>query len=238
LIELSDLGTGYPLYFRFFKYSIGALLLIIALSGMYNLISNVKEGACKQSQEEAKDETSETYCIEGYNMSFALSNKRDNPGLLTAQIALNLVTVIAIIIFFQIMRYRFRKMKIAADEKTIRPSDYTVQLQNIPFEAKKSDIREWIYKTFPNENLDIVRVIRTHAIGEYIKLINTGSELRVKKALLNYMAEKLSEKEKAKEKIITEKLAQIENRIEQIQKYRLLKQVPIVFVTFQTTQGK
>lgn len=213
-------------------------MLILSLSGMYNIISNVKEGDCKLVQEEITDETAETYCIEGYNMSFALSNKRDNQGLLTAQIALNLVTVIAIIVFFQIMRYRFRKMKIAADEKTIRPSDYTVQLQNIPLEAKKSDIRAWIHNTFPGENLEIVRILRTHAIGEYIKLINTSSELRVKKAQLNYMAGKLSEKEKAQEKIITEKLAKTENRIEQIQKYRLLKQVPIVFVTFSTTQGK
>jgi len=229
LIELSHIGTGYPLYFRFFKYSIGALLAILICSGMYNLISNVREGDCK----EAQVETEESYCIEGYNMAFALSNKRDNKELLTGQIALNLVTVIVIIVFFQIMRFRFRKMKIAADEKTTRPSDYTVKLQGIPINATKSEIRAWLYKTFPNENLEIVRVIRAHAINEYIKLLNSCAELNGKRAKLSSFDD-LTEKEKMKEIDITNKLAKINQRLEQIQKYRLLNQASIVFVTFKT----
>ena len=94
------------------------LVSMLIVSGIYNLVTNIIEGDCT-----SQDSTSESvYCLKGYILSFTLPNKRDNKDLLTAQLALNLATVIVIMIFFHYLRYKFRETEIKADDATITPS--------------------------------------------------------------------------------------------------------------------
>ena len=68
---------------------------MLLVSGIYNLVSDVVQGDCT-----SQDSTQEfTYCIKGYILSFTLANKKENKDLLTAQLALNLATVVIIMIF-------------------------------------------------------------------------------------------------------------------------------------------
>jgi hypothetical protein len=46
-IDLSFLGSGYPLYFHYIKYCVIILGLIMITSGQFNLVSDIYGGVCQ-----------------------------------------------------------------------------------------------------------------------------------------------------------------------------------------------
>jgi len=240
LAELYHLGSGYPLYFRFIKYAIAMLGAIFVVSGLYNLISNVAEGDC--TSQELADE--DAYCVKGYILSFALPNKRDDKKLLKTQLALNFLAVIAIMIFFHLLRYKFRRMKIDADQKTVTPSDYTLELRNIPVDATNDDIEKWIREVVKDdianddlivkeeEKFHIERIIRVYAIHSYIKLYKQQSALSVRKFQLN-ASDSASQEERNN---VEKQLAEINDQMDKMKNSGKLEKCPIVFITFRRSQ--
>jgi len=230
--QLSHLGSGYPLYFKFIIYCIKLLVIMMITSGLYNLISNIAEGDCSSAMET----TERVYCLKGYIISFSLSNKRDNPSLLQVQLVLNLLTVIIIMVFFHVLRYHFRKMEIEADMMTLTPSDFTIEIQNISRTATNKEIEEWIMK-FGNEKqpLNIKRIVRTYDINKYVKLVNKKKALEVKKAQLN--CSQNGEVCQGKKEKIDLELEKVSTEIKEMKDSGTLQKCPVVYITFETPQG-
>ena len=132
------MGNGYVLYFEFLKYCIYLLFSIFCISGVYNLITNVQEGDCY------KEETSADFCEASFSTELSIANKRNNDDLLMIQVWLNFSCIIVLILFFHLMRFCMRKTAISAEDRTVSPADYTVQLSNLPHHVTDEEIKEWI----------------------------------------------------------------------------------------------
>ena len=234
LKELYHLGSGYPLYFRFIKYSVAMLLAMLLVSGIYNLVTNVVEGDCL-----SQDTTEESvYCLKGYILSFTLPNKRDNKDLLTAQLALNLATVVIVMIFFHYLRYQFRKTEIAADDATITPSDYTIEIENVDPSATNKEIKQWLIDSFatPEQPLEIERIVRPYAINKYMETETKVSALKTQKNTFNSSHHRHAPTEKDKIRMQT---IDAEIQFHEAHKEQLLKSIHkanLIFVTFRTAQ--
>jgi len=125
-------------------------------------------------------------------------------------------------------------MEIEADMMTLTPSDFTIEIQNIPRTATNKEIEEWILK-FGNEKqpLNIRRIVRTYDINKYVKLVNKKKALEVKKAQLQNGEEVCKGK---KEKIDGE-LEKITIEINEMKDCGTLKKCPVAYITFETSQG-
>lgn len=54
IVNLSFLGSGYPLYFNFIKYCVFIFLILLLTSGDFNLITNWMGKDCKDYGDDTK----------------------------------------------------------------------------------------------------------------------------------------------------------------------------------------
>jgi len=210
------------------------LILLLLISGGFNLGSNIVQGDCSESN----TNFSGAYCVKGFILSFALPNKRDNEEYLQSQAILNLASVVLILLFFHYFRYQFRKTEIEADDRTVTPSDYTVMIGGIPSTASNKEIEKWIRGlATEGEPLQVARIVRSFRINQYIQLVNKNSKLIKQRAILK-------NKKGINEAIKKEKLKEFDKEIDRIteelkiQKEGGLVRCPVVFVTMKTAQRK
>jgi len=235
LDAIYHLGSGHVLYFRFVKYAVGILILMLVVGGFYNLGTNVAQGDCSSS-EEANEES--VYCVKGYILSFTLQNKRDNPGMLSTQLILNLTTVVLIMLFFHYLRYQFRKMKHAADCETVKPSDYTVEVQRIPIKATNEEIFQWVAGIAgKDQKVEIERILRPYLINEYVNLVFNRSNLEAQKQGIMKIERKKTLQEEKQVQKIDEKLEKITEKIHDLKENDLTK-CPFIYITFKTSERK
>jgi len=226
------LGVGYPTYFEFIRHSTNLLISMFIISGIYGIVSNVVAGDCSSQSVETED----VYCVKGYILSFTLTNKRDNEGLLIAQLALNLVSAVVVMLLLHYVRLRLRQINFKADSQAVTSSDYTVEIQNVPAEATEQDIRDWILSLEEKcGKLEIEKVVRPYAINQYIELTNEKSALKIHLAELNKALNKKNLKKKAK---VEEKIKEISKKIQELREPGKLKKCTLVYITFKTAQRK
>jgi len=189
------------------------LFSMLIVGGLYNLISNVAEGDCSDRQ--SGEEFGNVYCVKGYILSFSLPNKRENKDLLTTQLALNLVTVIVIMVFFHLLRYQLRKVNVEADVQTLTASDYTIELRNVPLTTTNEEIVNWILKLDSRlRPQDIIRVHKTFAIRKLLKMLNDKSTQKMKQA----------------------RGVKGDKNVNEFQNMEKIERCPVVYVTFRTSQ--
>lgn len=170
------IGVGYALYFDFIKYSIYLLVLLFAVSGLYNLVTNIVAGDCTVTN---------LTCLGDYISIMAIQNKFNHPELIEGQLIVNLISVILMMLYFHYIRFRFRKASIKADDITITPSDYTIRLKNLPIDVSNDDLKNWILELGDDNNtLEIRKINRAFQILEYLEAKQklTGLQNKVKKA--------------------------------------------------------
>jgi hypothetical protein len=214
------LGSGYALYFVFIKYSIFILSIILATSGMFNLIANLSNENCRP------EGNADKFCTEDYISYTTIANSRDKPATLKTQIFLNFLTVVALILFVQFMRYRMRKIAIDVDDLTTTPSDYTVILEGVPTNITDRQLKDWLYKfETPENHLEIEKVIRTWEIKDFVKTEKLKTEIQQRLAQPNV---------KAKE--YEHQLKEIERDLRRIKRKQAL--TPVAFVIFKRAQRK
>jgi len=123
------------MFFTFIKMSIIFLLLRFLITDLYNLISS----------------TTATYCIDNPDKCSSLSNlstfnkntSRDE-GMVNVVDILNLISVLASIVFFIIYRrYQFRIYCIV-ESTSFSQDDYTLFVENIPIYIPQEDIPQYI----------------------------------------------------------------------------------------------
>lgn len=143
--QLGFLGVGFPLFFYYIISCIYVLLIIFCISAIFNLATNNYSEDCFSQSEvdllviaaNAANNTllaeyySDKECVLAWATRLSIGNKRDHIAYLTAQRWLNLVTIVVLIIYFQIMRRNQRKIEKVCDESLATPSDYAVMVTDI-----------------------------------------------------------------------------------------------------------
>jgi len=221
------LGSGYVLFFLFMKYSIGLLLFILVISGMYNLITSSRSDGCQEDQRDPETKL----CMQGFIGSLTIANKRYDIDSITVQLILNLTSVVAVIFFFHYMRYKFRAKVIDVDNQTITPADFTIIIRGVAEDITNDKIAKWIESFATKENdLEIRKIHRSYDIKEYIKYSNR------KHTLIKQRDQQISQKNLRNVQIIQNKIEQVERSIEGLKKQRFIY-TPVVFVTFKKASG-
>jgi len=218
LSALYHLGSGYTLYFQFVKHCIVMVCLMLGLSGIYNLYTNYTTGDCG----DVPQTTGSQYCYEDFVTMFTIANKRNHPDELSVQLVLNLITVIGIAIYFQYVRYQSRKTVIAADDETITPADFTLQLKGIPKEgATEEELKQWLEDQGDEMHpLKVVKICKAYEISGYIRDLRLKQELTEKK-----------NDARANQEEVDGELRAVENRLQEAKKEGL-KQTDIAFAIF------
>ena len=134
------------------------------------------------------------------------------------------------------MRYQFRKTEIAADDATVTPSDYTIEIENIDPEASNSEIKEWLM-TFatPEQPIEIERVVRPYAINKYIEAVNKISNLKTQRNALTAKGRQLNSEQQLKLERIDTEIQTLEENVNQLKKEGL-KKATLIFVTFRKAE--
>lgn len=212
------------------------LILVMIVSGIYNLITNSDNQGCADNTlpSEILDVA---YCVQGYILSYAIPNKREESDLLLVQAALNLGVVVAIMFFFHYIRYRFRRTEIDADDKTVTPSDYTIAIEGLPLETTNKEILDWV-KTFQTEKMPLIveKIIRPFDINEYLDLTKKYNTLR--KHEMEHENPKHHEMSESEKKKAEDNMKRVEQRLKDLKKEGAMKNCPIAYVIFRTAKRK
>lgn len=144
--DLLFLGSGFPLFFIFIKYGITLLFMILLISGLYNIITNVEGHDCNKELEILGKK-----CEPDSLTQTSLLNKAHHREYLKSQEVLNILSVLFTMVFLHVLRYRQRKLAFECDLKTVTASDYTVQVGNLPGKFNEEKLKDFF------ENLPLKR---------------------------------------------------------------------------------
>ncbi|EAR91342.1 transmembrane protein, putative (macronuclear) [Tetrahymena thermophila SB210] len=171
VIQLSYLGSGYPMFFQFQKLSIAFLAILFCISGIFNMVVNGNYGnqCIKKGLQ----------CKQNWIIQYSLGNRTDLFYSIYVQECLNLTTVCVLIVFIQIIIYKQRRLDSDCDDCAIIASDYTVMVQNFPqvFEFENED---------KSNNFDVYSNLKEffqnplNMNGEVLKVVKVNLGLKIK----------------------------------------------------------
>ena len=212
------LGSGYSLYFHFLKYCIVFLLAMLAVSGLFNLITNLIERDCDETA------TSTSFCVRGWISNTFLSSKRDESGEISIQLILNLVYVILIMVYSHYMRYQMRKIDYEVDKNLTTPADFTLKVTRVPPDVTDLDLRSW-FESFSTMSVPVkcVKVVRTYDTKDINRLESKREEImnRYKKNSGH-----------VQQVLLQLELTRLQGEVNQKLKEKKFKHTPAVYVTF------
>mgnify|MGYP000907624614 FL=1 len=177
------------MFFQFRRFTLKVLLLILIVSGIYNLYTNYNGDFCVETNNRLilKEELLDPmFCIRNFSNALSLQNKLLNPDAIAKQQTLNLLTVIVLMLYFQKFRFSQRKLAMRINAQRITPSDYTCKISNIPLGQGKEIAQELhdFLKTngLPNgRELNIQRIVLTYNVKEKIQIEKMIDKLTRKK---------------------------------------------------------
>ena len=180
LSSIYHLGCGYALYFEMIKYAIGLVGVFLTV-GIYNLVTNARSDGCTEATEEAE---TTTYCIRDYISIFTITNRRNDPQSLEISEMLNFFVVIAVICYFQFLRYKLHKIKTKAEDKLLTPADFTLKLSEIPTQTTNEEIQDLLESFGTSDHpVTVKKILRSYHIGEMVKLMQARKVLNDKKSV-------------------------------------------------------
>lgn len=185
--NLSFLGPGYPLYFHFLKNTIYLLLIILLISGEFNIFSNYLSDNCivlsDTTTSSSEDDGNSVFCVLDLITMFSLVNKTSKNEANEIQHYLNFSSVIGVIIFMIFYRKNQKELFLRIDLKETTPSDYTIIVKNIPTDLN-IDIEKSLYEYFnfvDSKQYDVQNINLCYDLTERVKIHKAFQQLLKKK---------------------------------------------------------
>ncbi|CAI2378713.1 unnamed protein product [Moneuplotes crassus] len=184
--ELDVLGSGFPLYYHFKKFTIIIYLLMALFVGTPGLIINLNQEGRKEW-----DPTS------SYIVSTTIGNNGNESDNYTEwrvqiQVILNFLFIFVISIASIFLRESQNTIIREVDEQNITPSDFGVMISNIPKDKRPDELRKWLEAKVPE--IEIMYVNYCYDITELVKVTRKlTSMLQVKAYLEAYKKRRLQE---------------------------------------------
>lgn len=216
MIELSELGSGFPLYFVFSKIIFGILFLGILMVGMPCIIGNSK---VKKADEWGVDKDS--WIVEA-----SLGNNGASGNIFPIwQCILHVLFMILIILIYHLSKRWFESKDQEFDIWSITARNYTIHAYGLGIDINESDVKEFFEQQgrLDGKPAKVVKVVFAYKIKEYIdklrQLEEIGENLRM---IEEYEKEGIESKAGCCKKTSVSKeefLAQIEELTKDIKKY-------------------
>ncbi|EGR29936.1 hypothetical protein IMG5_145910 [Ichthyophthirius multifiliis] len=204
-IELSFLGSGYPMYFDFVKGCLLVLFMILISSGAFNLLTNFQLG--KDCQKEEGQQSYSNFflkkeqlkpkidCYDTWTTKLSYVNKIHNERLIYLQDIMNLITVCTIIFILQYLRTTQRNLNERCDELCISASDYTIWISQIPQYGDDVDDMETQLRN------DIIQSLQNVFKQQYEEALNKQNFMKIANLTLSYKLDDINNVYKEKQKI-------------------------------------
>lgn len=175
LSDLYHLGCGFALYFKFLIWCAALLGIILVISGLYGIFSNLFGQDCAPNEDGSLLE----YCTETMILTFSLANKRNSPAEIKAQLILNFVAIVFVIAYLQYIRYHTRRIAVDAEDRTVTPSDFTLQLKRVNVSTTDEELRTWLEGMGTETNpVKVAKIVRSYDIREYVVLQKRKEQLK------------------------------------------------------------
>lgn len=170
MIELSELGSGFPLFFVFAKIIVTIFLLGVCIVAVPCIIGN---GLADRGDDWDADKDS-------WVIKASLGNQGDVPDIYPLwQCYLNIAFMVMVIILYHICRRWFEAKDRDFDIMAITAKDYTVHAYGLGIDVKEQDIKEFFekYGRFDGRPAKVIKVVFSYKIKEYIDNLRKLEEL-------------------------------------------------------------
>ena len=198
LIELSDLGPGFALYFIICKLIGFILVLGLLLVGIPCIIDN----SISESSEDWNHND------DSWEVVSTLGNKGNSAEIYpTWQCALHIGYMALVLIFYHISLKWLSKKEKEFDVNTISPRDYTVHAYGLGDKVTESEVKSFFEQKgrFDGKKAKVEKVVFVYKIKEYIdefrKLIKLTEELHKSENLKSKTCNRLRKKNEIKQDI-------------------------------------
>lgn len=224
--KLDFLGPGFPLFYEFLIFCIVCIFLLFCIQGIYGLSTNNDGEACHLSNIIPDSDGKIRKCTENGINTYSWFNKvyRDD-----VQSGLNLCGAFVLLIVLNVFKHRHKNVEIRLDSKNISPSDYTIQVSEIPTTENEEDIKNFFENCMPNRAVKISKVCLAYHVENYVRLKNKKEALIAEQSsLLSKLTffqrknkpglEKIQQKKQQVEEILAktqEKIEEFERECEQ-----------------------
>ena len=204
IMEMEDLGCGFPLYF-YFKIYMGIIYFLMSL--VITLVGWILYSRQDHAEEWVGSEDAPfiTYISIG---SFGKDEDRYKSTEVNVMVLLNTLMILTIYILNMLFRpFQIRVIK-KVDEMNITPGDFTVMMTNIPRDKNKEQISEWILDHAKDANIWEINIC--YDIKEAVSKIQRINKLKV--ILANFERYKL----KYKEDVVEAEIRKLNGEVEYI----------------------
>lgn len=171
--ELDFLGPGFPLFYEFLIFCIVCIFLLLCIQGIYGLRTNYDGNACYLANFRISGQDYKP-CSENWINIFSWFNKVERDDL---QSGLNLLGSFALLIILNIFKFRHKSVEIEVDNNNISPSDYTVQVSELPLTEKEEDIKVFFENCIAKRKITVSKVTMAYQVENYIALKRKKDEL-------------------------------------------------------------
>lgn len=222
--ELYHLGAGFPLYFEFLGFCGVLIIIMLAISGGYNFVTNLLGEDCENNLLlERKDSR---FCDPSRISLTSFVNKRYSTDEIEINNWLNLATVVIMLLAFHFHRRRTIFTNREVDNSQQTPADYTITIINLPLKVTDQQIKDFIEKElFYDRKIEIVKIVRGYNIRNYV-LLNR----RKHKIQIQLLKDDVQNKDKLQKELdsIKKSLDVLEN-----ESANSLETSPYVYITFE-----
>jgi hypothetical protein len=225
IIDLKELGPGFPQYFYVVKYIGAVLIMCMIIAGFACWIDNL-------AADRSDDWTDES---DNFTIRSSVGSQGNKDQIMPFwHSVLHVVVMILMLISYFWLRGYLRRKDEEIDLFITTPSDYTIWVKNLPLDINEQEIKDFFSNnTVPGTTVEIIKVNFPYDIREFVeatrernaikeqlavikeyKRENPGSTELPKKSFLCFKRQMESEESLRKRKAIyTEKLNKFNNDI-------------------------
>ena len=237
--SLAELGASFPLYFICAKSLLLYLFVVFFIAGLACLTAN----CLQNSQDEWVSPSIITQITPGsYGNPWATGEPSRVP---LWQAVLHLATTGVLIVIAPFVYKKLRAKAVDLDISITTPSDFTVWVKGLPQEFTETELEEYLINNSRDE-IQIVNIVRTHDIREFLKVASSLLEWNTRIELIKYKekAESNAEDNKnclgCRKKEYTKELCKVKIKELRLKEKSLIKEftdstsTSVAFVSFRT----
>ena len=185
------------------------MVLLFCIQGIYGLSTNPDGEACHLANFQPSK-----HCTENGINRYSWFNKIERDDV---QSGLNLCGAFVLLIVLNIFKHRHKLVEIQLDNNNISPSDYTVQINELPVDQKEEDIKEFFETCVPNKKITISKLCMAYFVEEYVHWKMMKEELISKQSDILSHIQFLGKKQKEIPTALAEKQIKVDQELLDVQ---------------------
>ena len=156
------------------------------------------------------------HCAENGINLYSWFNKEERDEV---QSALNLCGAFCLLIALNIFKYRHKKVEMSLENDKVSPSDYTIQVSELPITERENEreLQCFFENCIPNRKIKISKVNLAYFVENYVYLKNLKEELIAKQSNLSSSIIYTELKKGVPQPLLREKKNEVDKKMAEVQ---------------------